>query len=188
MDLTLPRAPTLPPMVALLMAQLDDQLRRMHEFLDGWKVPHLEWQAKPGRNTAGMLLAHLAILELIWVHLASGGTRETREARVRATLGIGLEADGIPIEADGRHTPALGGRTAQEYLGWLDKARAATHAVASSWTDEDLDRTFEAHGHVFSRAWVLYHLLEHFAAHFGQIALLAHMMRDNQGKVPVRET
>ncbi|MHC4938694.1 MAG: DinB family protein [Planctomycetota bacterium] len=188
MDLTLPRAPSLSPMVGLQIAQLDDQLRRMHGFLEGWKVSHLEWQAKPGRNTAGMLLAHMALLELIWMHLASGGSRETREARVRATLGIGLEADGIPIAPDGRHTEALAGRTVEEYLGWLDAARAVTRDVAGSWGDADLDLTFEAHGHTFSRAWVLYHLLEHFAAHFGQIALLGHMMRDNKGKVPARET
>lgn len=188
MDLTLPRAPTLSPTVGLMVAQLDDQLRRLHAFLEDWKITHLEWQAKPGRNTAGMLLAHIAILELVWMHLASGGSRDTREARVRASLGIGLEADGIPIAADGRHSAALAGRSTEEYLGWLDRARAVTREIAGSWRDEDLDHTFEAHGHRFSRAWVLYHLLEHFSAHFGQIALLGHMMRDNRGKVPARET
>jgi uncharacterized damage-inducible protein DinB len=188
MDLTLPRAPTLSPMVGLMVAELDDQLRRMHAFLEGWTTTHLQWQAKPGRNTAGMLLAHLAIVELVWMHLASGGSRETREARVRATLGIGLEADGIPIAPGGRHAPALEGRPVEDYLRWLDRARAATRGIAASWSDADLDRTFEAHGHQFSRAWVLYHLLEHFAAHFGQIALLGHMMRDNRGNVPERET
>jgi uncharacterized damage-inducible protein DinB len=188
MDMTLPRDSAYSPMVGLMIAQLDDQLRRLREFLEGWKVTHLEWQAKPGRNTAGMLLAHMAIVELIWMHLASGGSRETREARVRATLGIGLEADGIPIEKDGRHTPALAGRTVEQYVAWLEKARASTRQAAAAWSDADLDVTFDAHGHRFSRAWVLYHLLEHFAAHFGQLALLGHMMRDNKGSVPARET
>jgi len=188
MDLILARDPAFAPTVGRMIAQLDDQLRRLREFLDGWKVAHLEWQAKPGRNTAGMLLAHLAIVELIWMHLASGGSHDTREARVRATLGCGLESDGIPVAADGRHPERLAGKSVEEYLAWIEKARASTRQTASAWTDADLDRTFESHGHRFSREWALYHLLEHFAAHFGQIAMLGHMMRDNGGSIPARET
>ncbi|MEM8885452.1 MAG: DinB family protein [Planctomycetota bacterium] len=185
---SLARDPRFSPCVGVFLAQLDDQLRRMHAFLEGWKVSHLEWQAKPGRNSAGMLLTHLAITELVWMHLANGGARDTREARVRATLGISLEEDGIPLPPDGRHAGELSGRTVDEYLGWLDRARAATHEIAGAWSDEDLERTFVVNQHEFTREWVLYHLVEHFAAHFGQIALLGHMMRDNKGKVPYRET
>ena len=171
-----------------MVSQLDDQLRRLETFLDGWQVQHLEWQAKPGRNTVGMLLTHMAIVELVWMHLASGGTRETREARVRATLGVSLECDGIPMPADGRHPATLAGQEVGTYLDRIKRARETTRQVASSWLDKDIDKTFEAHGHSFTREWVLYHLLEHFAAHFGQIALLAHGMRDNKGSLPARET
>jgi hypothetical protein len=31
----------------------------------------------------------------------------------------------------------------------------------------------------FSHRWVLYHLIEHFASHFGQILSLLHYMRDH---------
>lgn len=188
MDLSLSRDPSMPPTIGLLIAQLDDQLRRVHEYLDGWQVQHLEWQAKPGRNTVGMLLTHIAIVELVWMHLACGGSRETREARVRAVLGFGLDVDGMPIDADGRHSAALADVPVEQYLARLDGARMATRDIARSWTDADLTRTFDSHGHAFTREWVLYHLLEHFAAHFGQIAALAHAMRDNQAALPARET
>lgn len=188
MDLSLPRDPTLQPTIGLMVSQLDDQLRRLKTFLEGWETQHLEWQAKPGRNTVGMLLAHMAIVELVWMHLASGGSRETREARVRAVLGMSLECDGIPLQPKGRHPASLAGMDLAAYLSLLDRARATTRQVAASWLDKDLGRTFEAHGHAFTREWVLYHLLEHFAAHFGQIAALAHAMRDNKGALPARET
>jgi uncharacterized damage-inducible protein DinB len=188
MDLCLTRDPSLQPTVGLLIAQLDDQLRRMHEFLDGWQIQHLEWQAKPGRNTVGMLLAHMAIVELVWMHLACGGSRETREARVRAVLGFGLEVDGMPMEPTERHSNALANVPAEQYLEWLDRARMSTRDIARSWTDADLTRTFDSHGHDFTREWVLYHLVEHFAAHFGQIAALAHAMRDNNAALTAKET
>jgi hypothetical protein len=33
----------------------------------------------------------------------------------------------------------------------------------------------------FDKAWVLYHLVEHFAGHYGQILLLRHMWRARTG-------
>jgi len=135
-----------------------------------------------------MLLTHIAIVELVWMHLACGGSHDTREARVRAVLGFGLEVDGMPMKATERHSPALADVTAEQYLAWMDKSRMATREIARSWTDADLTRTFDSHGHAFTREWVLYHLLEHFAAHFGQIAALAHAMRDNKAAIAARET
>ena len=35
--------------------------------------------------------------------------------------------------------------------------------------------------HRFDHRWVLYHLLEHFAAHSGQILLIRHAWRDRLG-------
>jgi uncharacterized damage-inducible protein DinB len=188
-DLSLPRPPTLSPAAGLALAQLDDQLRRLHDFLEGWEVEHLEWQARKGRNTAGMLLTHMAIVELGWMHMASGGSAEAREARILAQLGMSPDADGIPLKRGGLHPENLAGRTAEEYLAKIDRTRDETRAIAAGWTDEDLAGSFAAGGHTFTREWVLYHLLEHFAAHFGQIAALARAMRGTKkGGPPFRET
>ena len=35
---------------------LDDQLRRLDAFLEGWQIHNLEWQERPGRNTVGMMM------------------------------------------------------------------------------------------------------------------------------------
>jgi len=158
---------------------LDDQLRRLDAFLDGWQIHQLEWQERPGRNTVGMILMHLAIVETVWVHIGGGGTPSAREARVLATLGTGLEAAGMPLKKRGRHPDNLAGRTLTEYLAKIERARSETRHQVAGWTDEQLGQSVAAYGHSFSREWVLYHLLEHFAAHFGQIAALAHAMRDH---------
>jgi len=158
---------------------LDDQLRRLHVFLEGWEVEHLEWQERPGRNTVGMILMHLAIVEAVWIHIGGGGKPVAREARVLATLGTGLDASGVPLKKRGKHPSNLAGRTLAEYLAKLERARAETRHQVAGWTDESLTDSVSAYGHTFTRAWVLYHVLEHFAAHFGQIAMIAHAMRDS---------
>jgi hypothetical protein len=50
------------------------------------------------------------------------------------------------------------------------------------WKDTELDSTYTRRRgdqeRKISRSWTLYHVLEHFAAHFGQILLIMHLMRD----------
>jgi uncharacterized damage-inducible protein DinB len=125
-----------------------------------------------------MILMHLAVVETVWVHLGGGGKPVAREARVMATLGTGLDASGMPLARKGRHPAKLKGRTLTEYLAKLERAREETRHQLATWNDKDLRIPFEAYGHTFTREWVLYHLVEHFAAHFGQIAMIAHAMRD----------
>jgi hypothetical protein len=48
-----------------------------------------------------------------------------------------------------------------------------------TWSDRDLNKQFVlGKKWQFSRVWVVYHVLEHFASHLGQILMLKHMMRD----------
>ena len=46
----------------------------------------LQWQLRPGMNTIGMLLAHLAIVEVFWLHVAEG---HATEENMLKCLGIG---------------------------------------------------------------------------------------------------
>ena len=60
--LSVPRGydPTSQAIVGLMAASLDDESRRLREIVSGLEVEHLEWQERPGRNTIGILMAHLA--------------------------------------------------------------------------------------------------------------------------------
>ena len=61
--------------VAFVAAQLDDQLRRLKASVDGLFTADLEWQQGPGRNTVGMLLAHIAVAEAWWVQAGAKGVK-----------------------------------------------------------------------------------------------------------------
>src|SRR5262245_1349337 len=52
--------------VALLIALLDDQSALLAKDIADITPDELQWQAKPGMNTIGMLLAHMPIVEVYW--------------------------------------------------------------------------------------------------------------------------
>jgi hypothetical protein len=164
--------------VAMFAAALDDQLRRLREKVAGLEVRHLEWQERPGRNTIGMLLTHNALVEVFWLCVAprelswDGGGK----ALVQSTLGV--EDDGLPLPADGVHPEYLRGFSLERYLDILACARRHAHEVLRAWRDADLDVTYTVGERQVTRGWTLYHVLEHFTAHFGQIGVVMHEMRD----------
>ena len=166
--------------VGLMAASFDDQSRRLRETVAGLGAEHLEWQERPGRNTIGMLMAHLAGTEIGWLYIGCAGlSYEDDSQRVMEEhLGAASSA-GMPLAEDGVHPENLKGWDVEGYFDLLARSRTATHELLKSWDDASLDKTFGGGGMTFSHRWVLYHLLEHFAAHFGQIRGLLHFMRDH---------
>jgi hypothetical protein len=90
----------------------------------------------------------------------------------------GFEDDGLPLPPNGRHSQYLSGYSLDKYLKVLARARRSIHREMKTWRDRDLDKPYALGKYKFSRMWTLYHVLEHFAAHFGQILMLKHMMRN----------
>lgn len=171
-------------MVALFAAQFDDQLRLLKEAVGTLEVRHLEWQPHRGMNTIGMLLAHLAVVEVFWINVATNGIPPEPEGDeiMLKTIGIRMDDDGLPIRLDGLHPQTLSDKSIADYFAMLDKARASIHAEMKEWPDTELESTFlrrrgDTEVHI-TRSWTLYHVLEHFAGHFGQVLMLKHMMRD----------
>ncbi|MDZ4723447.1 MAG: DinB family protein [candidate division Zixibacteria bacterium] len=167
-------------MVALFAAQLEDQLRLLKRDLEGLEVKHLEWQPQPGMNTIGMLLAHNAVVEIWWINIAPYGipANPDGEALMKNTIGICMDDDGLPIPSDGVHPKTLSKKTLEDYLGMQDRARALAHTAMKTWDDNSLESTYVLREREITRAWTLYHVLEHFAGHYGQMLLLMHLMRD----------
>lgn len=167
------------PRVASFAAQLEDQLSRLKTDTAGLEVRHLEWQPHPGVNTAGMLLAHLAVVDVWWLRLSPHQTPEAEcDTIMREIIGIAMDDDGLPLAAGGGHPRTLTGKTLAEYYSMIDSARAATNRELARWRDADLATTFSLRDRVITREWTAYHVLEHFAGHYGQILLLKHLMRD----------
>ena len=177
-DLVLPPAegydPSSQATVAYMASQLDDQLRRLKESVDGMFTTDLEWQSAPGRNTIGMLLAHIAVAEAWWMQAGAKGLHERAEVNrvVKGVIGIETHEDGLPLAPDGAHPEALRNKTLGDYLSMIERARTATHVVLRGWKDADLDERVSIKDRSVSKGWVLYHVLEHLVAHYGQILLL----------------
>src|SRR5881396_3815576 len=60
-------------LVGLFLAQLDDLNKNLADDARGATAEELAWQPAPGMNTIGMLLAHIALVEVGWIGAAAVG-------------------------------------------------------------------------------------------------------------------
>ena len=164
--------------VASFIAQMDDQLRRQREQTRSLTPTDLEWQPAPGMNTIGMLMAHQAVVEVFWTGI--GIEDQQREGiQYQQILGITGDDDGMPIPENGAPPAILAGKELAFYDDLLDRARRHLKRVAASVRDSDLTiirpRTRpNGEPREVEVRWTIYHMLEHFAGHFGQILVLQH--------------
>jgi len=89
--------------IGLFASQLDDQLKRLRNNVKNLTVKQLEWQQRPGMNTIGMLLAHLALVEYWWINLAPKGVQWEPDGKKRIHKVCGFEDDGLPMKPNERH-------------------------------------------------------------------------------------
>jgi uncharacterized damage-inducible protein DinB len=166
------------PEAASFLAQLDDQLRLLTKDTRGLTPEDLAWQPAPGMNTIGMLLAHLAIVEVHWMQVGVHGVLSD----VQPVIGIGLDDDGMPIAEGAAPPETLAGRDLAYYDDLLARARVYVAGVLATLSSSDLDRQVDRTRRdgvleTVNVRWVLYHVLEHFAGHYGQVLLLKHQRR-----------
>ena len=172
------------PEVASFLAQLDDLSRLLLRDLRGVTPAELAWQPKRGQNSIGMLLAHLPIVEVHWTLVA---TEQWSPENVKRRLGIGLDDDGMPLAKNAAPPALLKGRTLAWYAALLRRGRGVLKREMAADRPRDLSRVVTRvrqngdRQHVDAR-WVLYHLVEHFAGHFGQVLLLRHQYADRKRK------
>lgn len=168
------------PDAALVVASLDDQSQLLFRDLEGATPEELQWQPQPGMNTIGMLLAHMAIVEAWWTLLV---VAKADPAEVHPILGIGDDDDGMPIKAGAKPIALLDGKELAFYRDLHAKARAYFTNMAAGMAEQDLvaetvrKRDDGTEVGIAGR-WYLYHVLEHFSGHYGQILLLRHLYRD----------
>lgn len=163
-------------------AQLDDQVQVLRHELEGLSAAELARLPEPGHNSIGMLLAHLAVVEIWWLQAVVEGisqhTTVEADAVIRKFIGIGMKDDGMPFAPDRGHPDALKGLDLDGYMALIDTARRATHDRLRSWLDRDLGETAVVDDTRVTRAWIVYHLLEHLAGHLGQIRLKRRQLQE----------
>lgn len=164
--------------VARFLWQMDDQSDRLAADTSNATPEELDWQPGPGFNTIGMLLAHIAIVEVFWTQIVL----EERLFDAVEVLGVDADADGMPLSSTGLPPAALSGKDMAYFSDLLRRAREYLKDVARGLSDADLPRTVtrtrkNGAQDTFDKGWALYHMLEHEAAHYGQIMLLRHLYR-----------
>lgn len=169
---------------ASFLLQLDDLSRRLFEDLEGCGAPELGWQVRRGANTIGMLLAHNAIVEVYWMLIA---TESFTPERLRKILGLDMDDDGMPLPAGSAPPANLRGRTLAWYRRLHDKARAFSTAAVRTLDSAAMNRVIrrprrDGSRHDCNVRWILYHVLEHQAGHYGQMLLLRHLHLDRRKK------
>jgi uncharacterized damage-inducible protein DinB len=171
-------------LVGLFLAQLDDQNRNLAEDTRGLTPEELEWQPAPGMNTIGMLLAHIALVEVGWIGAAAKGLEFFKIDE----LPVRWADSGIPLAPEAAPPAALHGKDLAFYDDVMSRARAFTRKALAGLTDADLElrRTRIRRDGTevrYNVGWALYHVLEHEAGHYGQINLLRHHYRLARAKV-----
>ena len=174
---------------ASFVAQLEDQSERLRADTRGLTAAGLEWQPSPGLNTIGMLLAHIAIVEVFWTQVGPLGltSDDVRRADMHTALGIGIDDDGMPLAPGGAPPATLRGKDLAYFDDLLARARRYSMRDIAQLGDTDLDREItrtrrDGSIHQSNMRWILYHMVEHFAGHYGQINLLAHQFRLTGGQ------
>lgn len=168
--------------MASFVAQLDALSTTMFADLRGITARELAWQPRLGANSIGMLLAHIAVVEVWWTLVAQ---ESASFERLRAVLGIDMDDDGLPLKPNGRPPAKLRGKTLAYFRKLHDRARAFARRGTKAFTPAMLDRPFvrtrlDGRKQRTDRRWIYYHVLEHQAGHYGQVLLLRHLYRDRR--------
>ncbi len=170
--------------VASFIAQMDDQSRRLSEDTRDLTRDELEWQPKIGMNTIGMLLSHMAIVEVWWTMIV---LKRDERPSVDPILGISVDDDGMPLPESAKPPDKLAGKDMVFYDDLLKRARA--YLKESAADENDLDREMvrtreDGSKRAINVRWYFYHILEHFSGHYGQVLLLRHLYKT--ARVPAR--
>ena len=160
--------PSQEPMVGRWLWAMEEARKRTLELVDGLAQDVVDWEGPDGdENAIGSLLYHIAEVEMAWLWWEMKGHSQMPEGVLKDFPHEPVDATGrlarvlrVPVED---HVARLG-RSRQVFL------KEAQRFSAGFWQTPRLDPengAFEA-----TPEWMLYHLIEHEAAHAAQIASL----------------
>lgn len=159
----------------------------LREFYEGWAnhqrlltnvIRGLDTEALASRPapehwSVWQLASHLAGARVYWFHtrLGEGDPALAEMFRVTRTT-----VPDLPIEDAGWEDDETHPRTAEELVGALEKTSAFTWDCIQRWGLDDLRVEFSRQTrrglHTFSRAWVIWHVIEHDLHHGGEVSNL----------------
>jgi uncharacterized damage-inducible protein DinB len=133
----------------------EDYLAKIEQAIALLSDDDLWWRANEASNSIGNLMLHLTGSTRMWVVSGVGGAEDHRNRQA---------------EFDERRP-----RPRAELLELLRASVADADAVIAACTSEQLAASREVRGRPITGLAAIYHAVEHFAMHTGQILMLAKM-------------
>jgi uncharacterized damage-inducible protein DinB len=158
------------PQIGRYVAQLTEVRSDLKHELKNLTQEQLDWHPDDATESIGTQLLHIDAVEWSWMHEDIFG------APSDAYPGVWSEA--MPIRVG---VPQVMGRPMQWYLEKLDATREETLLILRGFADTDLPRLVgeaepepgvERRARLYTIDWIIWHVLQHEAAHVGQVELL----------------
>jgi uncharacterized damage-inducible protein DinB len=137
---------------------IDQSWARMRGTVESLTDDQIWWRPNEASNSIGNLLLHLNGNVRQWLVTSFNRHNDARQRPAEFA-----ERDHLPV------------RTLLDRLGaTLDEA----DATLARLTADDLALTFTVQGYTVSGLEAIYHVVEHFSLHYGQIVYIAKQLRD----------
>lgn len=137
---------------------LDQSWPRLRTCVESLTDEQIWWRPNTSSNSIGNLMLHLNgnVTQWIITSFTRAGDRRDRPAEFSRKDGISRD----------------------ELIRTLSATMQRVSEVLTQITDADLIAPFEIQGYHTTGLQAIYHVVEHFALHYGQIAYVTKMLRD----------
>ncbi|MBY6276710.1 MAG: hypothetical protein CWE10_10955 [Symbiobacterium thermophilum] len=153
-----------PQALAVPFGLVEDAFRRLEKRLEGMSEEEFHFKAPDNVNSTAMLLRHLVLVDMTYLHLIMGDSERVPE--IRGKYGPFQDENGRIPEAQGATLSGLLGEyrelmdTARRYISGLSDEDAERAVVVPWWPEPATVR------------YMLWHMAGHSCHHQGQIARL----------------
>ena len=135
----------------------DEYWPRMRQCVESLTAEQVWWRPNAGSNSIGNLMLHLNGNVRQWLIDSFNGSQSARDRPAEFAARGGVEASALIQTL---------GTTVQE----------ATDVLARL-TEDELVRTFDIQGYQVTGVHAVYHVVEHFGMHYGQILYITKQIR-----------
>ena len=137
---------------------LDQSWPRLRTCVDALTDEQIWWRPNPSSNSIGNLMLHLNGNVTQWIITSFTRTSDERNRPAEFS-----RTEGIPRD---------------QLIQTLSATMERASVVLDQVREEDLLAQYDIQGYHTTGLEAIYHVVEHFALHYGQIAYITKMLRD----------